>query len=192
MQIEAWVSALILSGRGTNLNDIRERRCECGADEVPQADPDDVLHQRRKAAVTCVSIVVVSGLVDGLFASVPESIMCRSSWLQLHPRSTGFPFNLKFPNLPVINPNFDQENDDERRGETDGVQRGGGHRVWVVRPVDGLCVGKIASLVSDLSLSRSGQTSSLQKNPFSCGFPATAKTAGGKFCVSGMKTFIVP
>ena len=40
--------------------------------------------------------------------------------------------------LPIINPSFDQEDYEERRRESNGVQCGGGHRVRVVGPIDGL------------------------------------------------------
>ena len=132
--------------------------------------------------------VVSSSWPDLLMVSLPLFLKVNlySSWLQtcnyIQPRNTGSSFGTHWTlDLPVVNPNLDQENDDERRREADGVQRGSGHRVGVVRPIDGLCIGQIAALVSALSLSKSGQTSSLQKNPFSCGFPARAKTGGGKF-----------
>ena len=46
-----------------------------------------------------------------------------------------------------MNPSFDQENDNERRREADGVQGGGGHRVGVVGPVDGLVAAEESILV---------------------------------------------
>ena len=46
-----------------------------------------------------------------------------------------------------MNPSLDQENDNERRREADGVQGGGGHRVGVVGPIDGLVAAEESILV---------------------------------------------